>query len=191
MAAPDTVPSAPTTPSMSVLSVCQPSRCAPGVGRADAFGAFSALVGQSQRHELARHRHRQADHSGLVSHERRQTVGVALDALVVQAQAQRAVGGQMQLRRTGMGDRLADDGRAADSEGLSAHTVEHAVALGEFDVRQVLLVVVGEQRGAVHVDGDEVEPVAGLRMLGGVQRLLTRRTDQGGQQPVRRRCSTA
>ena len=46
--------------------------------------------------------------------------------------------------------------------------------LGEFDVRQMLLVVVGEQGGAVHVDGDEVQPVTGLGMFGRVQGLLTR-----------------
>ena len=42
---------------------------------------------------------------------------------------------------------------------------------GELDVRQVLLIVVREERGAVHIDRDEVQPVTGLRMFGRGQGL--------------------
>src|SRR6202022_447550 len=66
----------------------------------------------------------------------------------------------------------------------SSRAVEYTVALGQFDVGQMLLVVAGEHRGALHVHGDEVQPVTRLRPLGGGQRLLTRRADRSLRQAL-------
>ena len=71
-----------------------------GVGRADEFGAFGALVGELQGGELAGHRHRYSDPLGPETADQcGQLLRRALDALVGPVgQAQRAVGRQVQQR---------------------------------------------------------------------------------------------
>ena len=59
-----------------------------------------------------------------------------------------------------------------------SRAVEDTVAFGQFDIREVLLVIPGEQRGALHVDGDEIQPVARCGVFGGGQRRLARRADR-------------
>src|SRR5829696_132743 len=68
----------------------------------------------------------------------------------------------------------------------SPGAVEDTVALREFDVRQVLWVILGEERRALQVDGHEVEPIACRGMLGRSQRLRTRRADGGGRKSLAR-----
>ena len=60
------------------------------------------------------------------------------------------------------------------NSGRSSGTVEDTVALGQFDVREMLLVVAGKQRRALHVDRDEVQPVPRRRLFGRRQRRLPR-----------------
>ena len=49
----------------------------------------------------------------------------------------------------------------------------------------MLVVVGGEQRGALGVDRDEVQPVPRLRMLGRLKRLGARRRNRGSREPLR------
>ena len=73
---------------------------------------------------------------------------------------------------------------AAFSHGAASRGVEDTVALGQLDVRQMLLVIAGEQRRALRVDGDEVQPVTGLGMLGRSERIGARRTYRRRGQPL-------
>src|ERR1700722_8091357 len=84
--------------------------------------------------------------------------------------------------RCSCGDRecpIGDPSTAA-LRGLS-RGIEETVALGQFDVREMLLVVAGEQSGALHVDRDEVQPVPRRGLLGRRQCRLAGRADGCGR----------
>src|SRR6202011_3619023 len=69
----------------------------------------------------------------------------------------------------------------APADSHSSRGIEHTVALGQFDVREMLLVVAGEQGGALHVDREEVQPVPRRGLFGRGQRRLARRADGCGR----------
>jgi len=156
------------------------------VGRSHQVRAFGVLVGESQSGEFARHGHRHADPLGPESADHAgQLLGAALDALIGPVvQAQGTIGAKCSCgeRECAIGEprtaALLDAARLADA-------VEDTVSLSQFDIRQMLLVVLGKQRRPLLVDGDEVQPVTRLGMLGGMQRIDAGRTDRGGRQPVR------
>ncbi len=86
-----------------------------------------------------------------------------------------------------MGDRPAQDGRPSGWAANRAPTVlvEDTVALSQLDVGQMLLIILGEQRRALGIDGDEVQPVTRLGMFGGTQRVGAGRADRRGGQSLR------
>ena len=150
-------PSAPATPSMSVLSARQPCSVRTRVlAEPTKFGAFGALVGELQGDELARHRHR---HSYPFGAETADDGTATWLSRGIRCGRKSSRSGQARGRPPGAAAVTwnglpVNPARGFPVRGLllNGGRIEDTITAGQLDVRQMLLVVLGEQRRTLHVD---------------------------------------